>query len=110
MIRSMTGYHSSRIQEADFSLAVHVKSVNHRFLDVQIRLPSGMEGFDPLLRRLVTKYVARGRVEVQVSLERLGAPELRIDRKLLGAYLRALKELLNEFGFVSEPDVVALFR
>jgi uncharacterized protein (TIGR00255 family) len=106
----MTGY--SRVQQegTGFTLAVSVKSINHRFLDLQVRLPLGLEALEPMLRSLIKARIFRGHVEVQVNLERVGQATLQLDRKLLGAYLQALGELRKEFGFSTEPDLVALLR
>ncbi len=106
----MTGYSKVRSEEGDFTLSVSVKSTNHRFLDLQVRLPFGLEPLEPPLRNVIKNHVARGHVEMQVSLERAGLPELQLDRKLLGAYLSALQKVRQEFGFISEPDLVALLR
>lgn len=110
MIRSMTGYSKVRSEEGDFTLSVSIKSTNHRFLDLQVRLPFGLEPLEPVLRNVVKDHVTRGHVEVQVSLERAGSIELQVDQKLLGAYLAALQRVQREFGFSSEPDLVALLR
>ena len=110
MIRSMTGYSKVRSEEGDFTLSVSIKSTNHRFLDLQVRLPLGLEPLEPVLRNVVKDHVTRGHVEVQVSLERAGSMELQLDQKLLGAYLAALQRVQREFGFSSEPDLVALLR
>jgi len=110
MIRSMTGYSKVRSEEGDFTLLVSIKSTNHRFLDLQVRLPLGLEPLEPVLRNVVKDHVTRGHVEVQVSLERAGSIELQLDQKLLGAYLAALQRVQREFGFSSEPDLVALLR
>ena len=110
MIRSMTGYSKVRSEEGDFTLSVSVKSTNHRFLDLQVRLPFGLEPLEPPLRNVVKNHVTRGHVEMQVSLERAGATELQLDRKLLDAYLSALQKVRQEFAFSSEPDLVALLR
>ncbi len=110
MIRSMTGYSRLRTEEGSFALAVAVKSINHRFLDLQVRLPAGLEPCEAPLRRLVKDRVARGRVEVQVSLERTGAEQLQLDRKMLGAYLGAWRNLREEFQTGAEPDLVALLK
>ena len=110
MIRSMTGYSRVRTEEADFSISVGAKSTNHRFLDLQIRLPVGLESLEPRLRRIVSDHVARGHVDLTVGLERAGSGELRLDRTLLSAYVAACQELRREFGFTSEPDPVALLR
>jgi uncharacterized protein (TIGR00255 family) len=110
MIRSMTGYSRVKAEEGDFAFSVGVKSVNHRFLDLQVRLSAGLEPFEPVVRSLVKDHISRGHVEVQVTLERAGSATLQLDRKLLDAYVATLQELRQEFGFASEPDLVALLR
>ncbi len=110
MIRSMTGYSRARSEEADFSLGVGVKSVNHRFLDLQFRMPAELASLEPLLRRSVKDHITRGHVEVSITLERPGAAELKLDRKLLDAYVRACRELRAELEFGGDPDLVALLR
>ncbi|HEV2496051.1 MAG TPA: YicC/YloC family endoribonuclease [Terriglobia bacterium] len=110
MIRSMTGYSRRRREEKDFSLSVGIKSTNHRFLDLQLRLPVELEPFDPLVRRLVKDGVTRGHVEVTVGVEGAGAAELHIDEKLLGAYAHACQKLRDQYGFSAPGDPVTLLR
>src|SRR5579863_7301111 len=110
MLRSMTGYSSARAEQEGFSLVVSLKSINHRFLDLQVRLPYGLDAADALVRRLVKDHVSRGHVEVTVGLERTGATAIELNRKLLDAYIGACDSLRSEFGFSSEPDLVALLR
>lgn len=110
MIRSMTGYSTERVEEAGFSLGASLKSTNHRYLDVQLRLPAGLESLEAGLRRLIKGRVARGHVEIAVSIERAGSGGLQINRTLLGSYLAAFREMRGEFGLTSEPDVMALLR
>lgn len=110
MIRSMTGY--SRVQEEGdgLGLSVTIRSINHRFLDAQIRLPAGLEGLEPQVRQLVKDQVARGRVEVTVSLARSAPAQLRVDRNLLAGYIAAYQALRKEFDSAAEPDLVELLR
>jgi uncharacterized protein (TIGR00255 family) len=110
MIRSMTGYSKVRCEEGGFSLNVAVKSVNHRFLDLQFRLPSVLSPMESALRRIVKQYVIRGHVEVSVNLERAGTDELKVDRKLLKAYITVCREVRDEMGSAADPDVVQLLR
>jgi uncharacterized protein (TIGR00255 family) len=110
MVRSMTGYSKLRREESSFSLNVAVKSVNHRFLDLQFRLPSAFSPMEPALRRIVKKHVVRGHVEVSVNLDRAGAEELKLDRTLLKAYIKVCREVRDELGSAAEPDVVQLLR
>jgi uncharacterized protein (TIGR00255 family) len=110
MLRSMTGYSKVVAEEGDFAFSVGIRSLNHRFLDLQVRLPAGLEPFEPGVRSLVKDHICRGRVEVQVTVERPGSAAVQLDRKLLAAYVAALQELRQELGIVSEPDLVALLR
>ena len=110
MIRSMTGYSRTQGEDKDASLAVTVKSTNHRFLDLQIRISPGLEALEPLLRRLAKEHVVRGHVEITVSLQRLGTTQIQLDDKLVGAYVAACQKLREAYGFTAAPDPVALLR
>jgi uncharacterized protein (TIGR00255 family) len=110
MIRSMTGYSTARVDEPGYFAAASVKSTNHRYLDLQLRYPAGLESLEPKLRNLVKEHVARGHLEITVSFERAGAITLRINRAMLEAYVTAYRELRREFGQASEPDLMALLR
>ena len=109
MVKSMTGYSRRRREEAGFSLSVGLKATNHRFLDVQVRVPAELEPLERVLRGIIKDRVTRGHVEVTVSLERTGPGELQIDQGLLEAYATACRKLAREYGF-SAPDPVALLR
>jgi uncharacterized protein (TIGR00255 family) len=110
MLRSMTGYGKVKAEEGDFAFSVGIRSLNHRFLDLQVRLPAGLEPFEPGVRSLVKDHISRGRVEVQVTVERTGSTSVQLDRELLDAYVATLQELRQELGFAAEPDLVALLR
>jgi uncharacterized protein (TIGR00255 family) len=110
MIRSMTGYSRVRSDDAGFSLSVAVKSINHRFLDLQVRLPLSLDALEGTVRRLVKERVTRGHVEVSVTLERTTTAALQLNHTLLAAYAGACRQLQSEHGFVAQPDPVALLR
>lgn len=110
MIRSMTGYSRISSEEEGFVLTVSVKSTNHRFLDVQLRLPAGLESCEVALRRLIKDRIARGHVEVQAACEWRAAGEPQLDRRLLDAYVGAWRRLRDELGAASQLDVMALLR
>ena len=110
MIRSMTGYSSGRVQESDFAVSVTLKGTNHRFLDLQLRLPQTFEPFEPVVRGLIKEQVARGHVEVGVSFERTGAQTLQLNQPLLDGYVAACDALRGRFGALGSPDPVALLR
>jgi uncharacterized protein (TIGR00255 family) len=69
MIKSMTGFASLTRDDERGALGVTIRSVNHRFLDMQLRLPPPIAELEPRLRALVQKHLARGRVEVSLSLQ-----------------------------------------
>jgi uncharacterized protein (TIGR00255 family) len=110
MIRSMTGYSSERRETSDFSLSVSLKSTNHRFLDVQFRLPASLEPLEGALRRAVKESVARGHLEVTVGFDRTGVQTLRLNERLLQGYVAACEGLRRHFGVIAPPDPVALLR
>lgn len=91
MIRSMTGF-ASLTREADgLSVCVTARSVNHRYLDVQIRLPHAFLALESPIREQVRRRVGRGRVEVTVSTQRAEPPpvDVRVDERLIAALLSA---------------------
>ena len=69
MIKSMTGFASLTRDDERGAIGVTIRSVNHRFLDLQIRLPAAIADLEPRLRAIVQKHLARGRVEISVSLQ-----------------------------------------
>ena len=78
--------------------------MNHRFLDLHFRLPSGCDSLEMQLRRLLKEKIARGHVEVTLSLERGGSETLALNRPLVGAYIAAFRAAASEFGVPSDPD------
>ena len=110
MVRSMTGYSKVRLEDGGLSLNVAVKTVNHRFLDLQFRMPMALSPMEAALRRIVKNHIVRGHVEVSINLEAAGAEELKVNRELLKAYIKVCREVQDELGSAGEPDVVQLLR
>ncbi|HEU4890393.1 MAG TPA: YicC/YloC family endoribonuclease [Vicinamibacterales bacterium] len=101
MIKSMTGFASLTEDDETATIAVTIRSVNHRFLDLQLRLPSSLAALESRLRARVQQKIARGRVEVTVSVQQRRAPAL--DVELNETFLQALDAALNrarEKGFI----------
>src|SRR6202163_3084311 len=92
------------------AFALSLKSVNHRFLDLHFRLPSGTDSLEMQLRRLLKEKIARGHVEVTLSLERGGGEALALNRPLVSAYITAVRAAGAEFGVNSDPDLNAVLR
>jgi len=89
---------------------VSVKSVNHRFLDLKLRLPDGFDLYELRLRQLVRERIHRGHVEVHVSVEPGSATPIQVNRDLVTNYLRAADELRLQTSVSAALDVVALLR
>jgi len=87
-----------------------LKSVNHRFLDLHFRLPSGTDSLEMQLRRLLKENVARGHLEVSLSLDRSSSETFSLNRELVGGYIAAFRGAAAEFSLATEPDLNAVLR
>lgn len=95
--------------KTDFTLSV--KAVNHRFLDLHFRMPSNCESLEMKLRSLLKAKLARGHIELTVSVERNGDQGvLALNRQLVGGYIQAFRVAAAEFGLAAEPDLNAILR
>ena len=104
MIKSMTGFASLTRDDETATIGVTVRAVNHKFLDVQLRMPSSLAALESRLRAVAQKRIGRGRVEVSVTLTQRHVPTLEV--QLNEAFLEALGAALDrarERGYVSGP-------
>ena len=110
-LRSMTGYAQVRGQvNARLAFALSLKSVNHRFLDLHFRLPSETDGLEMKLRRLLKEQLARGHVEVTLTLDVSGANGVALNRQMISGYVEAFRSASREFGIAGEPDLNVVLR
>jgi uncharacterized protein (TIGR00255 family) len=110
-VRSMTGYAQVKMHVSDqLSLTVSLKSVNHRFLDLHVRIPSEMEAIEMKVRRVLKERLHRGHIEVTLGVERAGGLEFAVNRELVGGYLNAFRRAAEEFGVSAEPDLNAVLK
>lgn len=107
---SMTGYAQAKSSVLGWDARVSVKSVNHRFLDLKLRMPDGFDLYELRLRQLVRERIHRGHVEVHVSVEPGAATPIQVNRDLVTNYLRAADELRLQTSVSAALDVVALLR
>jgi len=87
-----------------------LKSVNHRFLDLHFRLPSGTDSLELQLRRLLKEKVARGHLEIFLSLDRSTSESFSLNRELISGYISAFRSAAAEFSIATEPDLNAILR
>jgi uncharacterized protein (TIGR00255 family) len=106
-----TGLSSRSIQgNGHTAFSLSLKSVNHRFLDLHFRLPSGSDSLEMQLRRLLKEKIARGHVEVTLNVERGGGESFALNRPLISAYIKAFRAAADEFTVPAEPDLNAILR
>ena len=88
-----------------------IKAVNHRHLDLAVRVPAGLEALEAGLRRCVKAAVRRGHVELTLVLEKAaGAARVEVDEALLEAYVLGFRQAAERYGMTQEPDLNALLR
>ena len=94
MIKSMTGFASLSRDDERGAIGVTIRSVNHRFLDLQLRLPASIADVEPRLRALVQRQLARGRVEISVSLQlrQVLAPQVELNEEFAKALATAMEQ------------------
>ena len=110
-IRSMTGYAQVKTHVNDqLTLTVSLKSVNHRFLDLHLRIPSDLDQVEMKVRRVLKERLHRGHIEVTLNVERAGGVEFAVNRELVGGYLNAFRQAAEEFGVSAEPDLNAVLK
>ena len=110
-VRSMTGFARVRRAVGDGELAVSVKAVNHRGLDLHFHMSSEFDPFEGVLRGVAKKMVTRGHLDIRVTYSRAGAeggPSL--NQPLFDAYIRAYRLAADRIGVNPQPDLNATFR
>jgi uncharacterized protein (TIGR00255 family) len=109
-LRSMTGYAQAQASENGVGLRVSVRSVNHRFLDLHLRVPEGFEPLEPRIRQIVRERVRRGHLDVTLRYELAGPAAVAVNQEVAAAYVRAAADLRTQFGMKAEPDLASILR
>lgn len=100
----MTGYARAAAETEEYTAEVELRTVNHRFLDLQLRLPSSLAPFEARIRQCLTARLTRGKVDLTLRLrpKRESACELEVDRPLLAEMVKVVGELGEELGLPGE--------
>ena len=112
MIKSMTGFGRCEISEGDRKFTVEMKGVNHRYLDMSIRMPKKLNFFESAIRNLLKEYIERGKVDVYITYEDYTEDNysLRYNAALAGEYLGYLNAMAEEFHLENDIRVSTLSR
>lgn len=112
MIKSMTGFGRAEVTEGDRKITVEMKSVNHRYLDVNIKMPKKLNFFEAAIRNELKNYIQRGKVDIFITYEDFSESNVSVkyNKDVAGDYLKYLKEMAEEFGLDDDVRVSTLSR
>ncbi len=112
MIKSMTGFGRFEVADGTRKCTVEIKSVNHRYLDLAIKMPKKLNFFESAIRNVLKEYIQRGKVDVFISYEELKEQNVTIkyNSDVAAEYLKYLKAMAEEFGLDNDIRVSTLSR
>ena len=112
MIKSMTGFGRCEIAENSRKITVEMKSVNHRYLDVNLKMPKSLNFFESAIRSELKNYIIRGKVDVFISYEDLSehTSTVRYHKEVAEEYFRYLKQMAEDFGLDNDIRVSSLSK
>lgn len=112
MIRSMTGYGRSEISGETFKVTVEIKSVNNRYLDINIKMPRQLNQLESKIRSRLRQYMLRGKVDVFISYEDLTESNMAVkyNDRIAREYWKYLQQMADEFGIENDVRVSSLSR
>lgn len=106
----MTGFGRGAVSEESFSVSVELKTVNNRFLDVNLRLSGELQPLEGNIKRLIGERLSRGRVEVNLQYDRTDEITYELNRPMISGFLNAMKQMQDEFSLSGEPDLNVIAR
>jgi len=112
MIKSMTGFGRCEVTESNRKFTVEMKAVNHRYLDINMKMPKKLNFFESSIRGELKNYVSRGKVDLFITYEDLSenTSSVRYNKELAAEYLRYLRQMQEEFGLEDDIRVSTLSK
>ena len=112
MIKSMTGFGRYEVEEENRKITVEMKSVNHRYLDMSIKMPKRLNFFESAIRNEMKNYIQRGKVDVFITYEDFTEANvcIKYNRDLAAEYMKYLKDMSEEFSLDNDVRVSSLAR
>ena len=112
MIKSMTGFGRCEMQKESRKFTVELKSVNHRYLDVNIRMTKKLNFFETAIRTLLKSYANRGKIDIFITYEDISQAQVSVkyNAALAAEYLKYLRQMEEEFGLENDVRVSTLSR
>ena len=112
MIKSMTGFGRYEISEGERKFTVEMKAVNHRYLDVSIKIPKKLSFFESAVRNMLKKYIERGKVDVFVTYEEYTQNNvcIKYNKDIAEEYMKYLDQMAGDFSLENDIRVSTLSR
>ncbi|MGI6450377.1 MAG: YicC/YloC family endoribonuclease [Desulfitobacteriia bacterium] len=110
MANSMTGFGRGEAEGLGYHISLEIKAVNHRFLEVMVRMPRTLTGWEEKIRKYIQDKVSRGRIEVFINVKETGEKKrlVKVDKDLTLSYDKSLKELANLLNTAYQTDIYRL--
>lgn len=112
MIRSMTGFGRGKYENDGRYYSVDIKSVNHKYSDISIRMPKFLNSFEDKIRKRISEYISRGKVDVFINFENYSSKgnNIHFNIELAQEYIKGLKELAEKTGVEYDVDLMDLSK
>lgn len=112
MIKSMTGFGHGEYENEGRKYTVEIKSVNHKYSDINIRLPKFLNSIEDKIRKRIASVISRGKIDVFISFENYSSKgtKIKINKDLAKEYINGLKELANETGLEFKVDLMDISK
>ncbi len=112
MIKSMTGFGRGEVSSESCKVTVEMKSVNHRYLDVNMKMPKKLNFFEASIRNLLKEYIQRGKVDLFISFEDLSENSVNITyhKEVAAEYMNFLSQMADDFSLENDVRVSSLAR
>jgi uncharacterized protein (TIGR00255 family) len=112
MIKSMTGFGRSQVNENGYAISCEIKGVNHRYFDPHIRMPRRYGLLEDRVKEEIKKQIHRGRIEISINIEktRESTRNIKVDKDLAMAYHKSLKDLAEYLDMNAVFSLIDIFR
>ena len=112
MIQSMTGFGRGEAANEKYKVTIEMKSVNHRYLDLSVRLPRKLNFYEPAIRNQVKEFAKRGKIDIFVFIEQLqeNAESIQYNPQIAAAYLSGISQMADEFSIDGTIQAYQLAR
>lgn len=112
MIKSMTGFGRSNLQENLREYQIEIKSVNHKYIDINVRMPRNISFLEDEVRKLISSRIKRGKIDVFITFDNYSeeGKNIRINKEIAKVYIDSLKELAKEEGLEKNIEVTEITK